>query len=44
MSFKSFKNRALRKVLFKKQQGAVGALYKELKILKFTDILSDVSD
>ena len=44
MSFKNFKNRALRKVLFKKQQCAVSASYKELKILKFTDILSDVSD
>ena len=44
MSFKNFKNRAWRRILFKKQQGAVSDLYKELKILKFPDLLSDVSD
>ena len=32
-------NRALRKILFKKQQDSVSHFYKELKILKFSDLL-----
>ena len=32
-------NRALRKILFKKQQDSIGQYYKELQILKFPDLL-----
>ena len=32
-------NRALRKILFKKQQDSIRQYYKELQILKFPDLL-----